>query len=107
MLSSQPMNSSPTDIKKQVLTALEQNTRHNMLSKSLMFTTQNFFALGSPAGVMLLLKGYRITSRKECSKSGTIPNRRPLQFCYPAVENLYNIFHKVIYEYSYIPWVIM
>ncbi|KAI7854929.1 DDHD domain-containing protein [Circinella umbellata] len=94
MLSSQPMNSSSTDMKNQVLAALEQNTNHDMLSKSLMFTAQNFFALGSPAGVMLLLKGYRIASRKEFLKSGTVPNRRPVQFCYPAVENLYNIFHK-------------
>ncbi|KAI9499448.1 DDHD domain-containing protein [Zychaea mexicana] len=107
MLSMQPANTSPADLKNQVLAALEQdrksttsNNNNNssssssVSSTSLLFNTQNFFSLGSPAGVMMLLKGYRIASRKNIPNTAQFPSRGPVQFCYPAVENLYNIFHK-------------
>ncbi|CAO3611549.1 unnamed protein product [Mucor hiemalis] len=63
---------------------------------------QNFFAAGSPLGVILLLRGFKIASRKSLGHSSahTIlsdvksPSRTSINLCYPAVENLYNIFHK-------------
>ena len=64
---------------------------------------QNFFAAGSPLGVILLLRGFKIASRKSLAHSFAhtalsdvkSPSPSSINFCYPAVENLYNIFHKV------------
>ncbi|KAF9362296.1 hypothetical protein BGX34_006436 [Mortierella sp. NVP85] len=56
------------------------------------FPVSNFFALGSPIGLFLLLKGCKLGARLSDSsvtgESATIPCFRP------AVENLYNIFHR-------------
>lgn len=66
----------------------------------LVFPVQNFFAAGSPLGVILLLRGFKIASRKSLTDAHTAlsdvksPSPTSINFCYPAVENLYNIFHK-------------
>ncbi|KAG0175291.1 hypothetical protein DFQ28_008238, partial [Apophysomyces sp. BC1034] len=68
------------------------------------FAVQNFFALGSPLGIILLLRGFKIASRK-CLAASNRPNPNsllgelsingsPVSYCYPAVEHMYNIFHK-------------
>lgn len=67
----------------------------------LLFPVQNFFAAGSPLGVILLLRGFKIASRKTLGHTNSAlsdmksPSPTSINFCYPAVENLYNIFHKV------------
>ncbi|KAI9271054.1 DDHD domain-containing protein [Helicostylum pulchrum] len=68
----------------------------------LLFPVQNFFAAGSPLGVILLLRGFKIASRKSLGQASVksalsdvkSPSPSSINFCYPAVENLYNIFHK-------------
>jgi hypothetical protein len=72
-------------------------------SSNLQFPVQNFFAVGSPLGFMLLLKGCKISSRKllagdsnklsSAISMSTSPSS-PIPLCYPAVENLYNIFKQ-------------
>ncbi|KAI9317102.1 DDHD domain-containing protein [Dichotomocladium elegans] len=73
-------------------------------SPALLFPVKNFFALGSPLGVILLLRGYKIAPRK--CLDGASPGKQindfgdmtstssTVSYCYPAVENLYNVFHK-------------
>ncbi|KAI8581099.1 hypothetical protein K450DRAFT_234642 [Umbelopsis ramanniana AG] len=72
-------------------------------SSYLHFPVQNFFAVGSPLGFMLLLKGCKISSRKLLAgdlnmSSSTISmsanSSSPIPLCYPAVGNLYNIFKQ-------------
>ncbi|CAO3614214.1 unnamed protein product [Cunninghamella blakesleeana] len=65
------------------------------------FKVQNFFAVGSPLGIILLLKGFKIDSRKSLASSSnrvyadvSSSSHSPIPICYPNVENLYNIFHK-------------
>ncbi|KAI8338230.1 DDHD domain-containing protein [Chlamydoabsidia padenii] len=65
------------------------------------FSVQNFFAVGSPLGIILLLKGFKIGSRKSLTSSSnrsfadvSSTSASPIPVCYPAIENLYNIFHK-------------
>lgn len=66
----------------------------------LLFPVQNFFAAGSPLGVILLLRGFKIASRKTLTHTQNVfsdiksPSPTSINFCYPAVDNLYNIFHK-------------
>ncbi|CEP16091.1 hypothetical protein [Parasitella parasitica] len=66
----------------------------------LVFPVQNFFAAGSPLGVILLLRGFKIASRKSLTDAQAAlsdvksPSSTSINFCYPAVDNLYNIFHK-------------
>ncbi|KAF9902954.1 hypothetical protein EC991_004330 [Linnemannia zychae] len=59
---------------------------------SLDFPVTNFFALGSPIGLFLLLKGCKLGARLSDStntgESTAVPCFRP------AVENLYNVFHR-------------
>ena len=61
--------------------------------------------MGSPLGVILLLRGYKIAPR-ECLDADQLDgkaanfgdmshSRSTISFCYPATANLYNIFHKV------------
>lgn len=63
---------------------------HNPVS--LDFPVTNFFALGSPIGLFLLLKGCKLGARLSDStatgESTAVPCFRP------AVENLYNVFHR-------------
>ncbi|KAI1315911.1 hypothetical protein EDD11_000225 [Mortierella claussenii] len=56
------------------------------------FPVSNFFALGSPIGLFLLLKGCKLGARlSDASTTG----ESTLAPCFrPAVENLYNIFHR-------------
>jgi hypothetical protein len=68
----------------------------------LQFPVQNFFAVGSPLGFMLLLKGCKIASRKfltggenaSASAISISASSSPIPLCYPAVDNLYNIFKQ-------------
>lgn len=91
MLSLQPVTPPPD--KASMLAALKQPDLLKQYQKSnaLLFTAENFFGLGSPAGVMLLVKGTRVASRKSKSFRG----QESSQCCYPAVNNLYNIFNRV------------
>lgn len=68
------------------------------------FPVKNFFAVGSPLGMILLLRSYKIVSRKALT-TNTAPNhvntsssnKTPsslVSFVYPAADNIYNIFHK-------------
>ncbi|EIE77626.1 hypothetical protein G6F46_012037 [Rhizopus delemar] len=68
------------------------------------FPVRNFFAVGSPLGMILLLRSYKIVSRKALT-TNTAPNhvntpssnKTPsslVSFVYPAADNIYNIFHK-------------
>ncbi|KAG1150853.1 hypothetical protein G6F37_001601 [Rhizopus arrhizus] len=88
----------PTDSSEEI--------RPNMNEKSklppLLFPVENFFAAGSPLGVILLLRGFKIASRKsldpayinQALSDMKSPSSTSINFCYPAVDNLYNIFHK-------------
>lgn len=74
------------------------------------FAVQNFFAVGSPLGIILLLKGFKIGSRKALASSShrsfadvSSTSASPIPICYPAIENLYNIFHKVNHRALRIP----
>ncbi|KAF7727293.1 hypothetical protein EC973_007809 [Apophysomyces ossiformis] len=102
MLTSQPL------VQPQENRAISPMPDHPVNDKRcppLLFPVQNFFAVGSPLGVMLLLRGYKIASRKSIGTASQLPSyssladlpsshSTPISFCYPAVENLYNIFHK-------------
>jgi hypothetical protein len=81
-------------------------------SVKLDFEVANFFAVGSPIGLFLLLKGLKVASRKDRTQHNfnqtlagvalemgagmNVPlDRSPIiPSCYPAVKNLYNIFHN-------------
>ncbi|KAF9100518.1 hypothetical protein BGX29_006517 [Mortierella sp. GBA35] len=63
---------------------------HNPVS--LDFPVTNFFALGSPIGLFLLLKGCKLGAR--LSDSTTTGESTLVPCVRPAVENLYNIFHR-------------
>ncbi|CAG8462337.1 9347_t:CDS:10 [Ambispora gerdemannii] len=89
----------------------EMQQFHERLVK-LDFPVANFFALGSPIGLFLMLKGLKIGSRsnqlqhklKEMisgDHSDSSPDEIPelkssssIPLCYPAVRNIYNIFHR-------------
>ncbi|KAG0347969.1 hypothetical protein BG004_006447 [Podila humilis] len=59
---------------------------------SLDFAVTNFFALGSPIGLFLLLKGCKLGARLSDSSTTGESTLNP---CFrPAVDNLYNIFHR-------------
>jgi hypothetical protein len=97
MLTLQPMTTAPID---------EHPIPNNNDSRKLpplLFPVQNFFAAGSPLGVILLLRGFKIASRKSLGHASAhavlsdvkSPSPSSINLCYPAVDNLYNIFHKV------------
>jgi hypothetical protein len=69
---------------------------------------ENFFAVGSPLGIILLLRGFKISSRNALAQGGMSEweqsspallngnhGNTPISYYYPAVQNLYNIFHNV------------
>lgn len=58
------------------------------------FPVKNFFAIGSPLGMLLLLRGEKVVSRKNLEKPIDNSNNDDVTFVYPAVDNMYNIFHK-------------
>ncbi|KAG0214933.1 hypothetical protein BGX28_001139 [Mortierella sp. GBA30] len=82
----QPVPSSPVYEK---FISFDQGT-HNPVS--LDFAVTNFFALGSPIGLFLLLKGCKLGAR--LSESSTTGESTVEPCVRPAVENLYNIFHR-------------
>ncbi|KAI8368473.1 DDHD domain-containing protein [Blakeslea trispora] len=62
---------------------------------SLSFPVKNFFAIGSPLGMILLLKGNKIVSRKSSESTPLLgDSKNTVTFVYPAVDSVYNIFHK-------------
>ncbi|CAG8443107.1 822_t:CDS:10 [Ambispora leptoticha] len=89
----------------------EMQQLHERLVK-LDFPVANFFALGSPIGLFLMLKGLKIGSRRSQllnrlremisgdhlnNDSDEIPELKSVSsipLCYPAVRNIYNIFHR-------------
>ncbi|KAF9571221.1 hypothetical protein EC968_000817 [Mortierella alpina] len=82
----QPIPSSPVYEK---FISFDQGT-HNTVS--LDFPVTNFFALGSPIGLFLLLKGCKLGARLS---DASITGESTVEPCVrPAVENLYNIFHR-------------
>ncbi|KAF9989060.1 hypothetical protein BGZ75_007742 [Mortierella antarctica] len=82
----QPIPSSPVYEK---FISFDQGT-HNTVS--LEFPVTNFFALGSPIGLFLLLKGCKLGARLS---DASITGESTAEPCVrPAVENLYNIFHR-------------
>ncbi|CAI2162863.1 3987_t:CDS:10 [Funneliformis geosporum] len=66
------------------------------------FPVWNFFAAGSPIGLFLMLKGLKVGSRKylvDPENGGESNNKKfmastSIPYCYPAVKNIYNIFHR-------------
>ncbi|KAI7870846.1 DDHD domain-containing protein [Spinellus fusiger] len=96
MLTMQPMSPQENQITKPGDIAANEKKKIQLA-----FPVQNFFAVGSPLAVILLLRGYKIGSRKSLGSqlypSFTEYSSTPSQHishCYPAVDNLYNIFHK-------------
>ena len=110
ILSTQPMTSLETSFAKSK-DKLPLPTERKI--PSLSFKVDNFFAVGSPLGLFLLLRGFKISSRKALINgsitdwSETSANmlndhqhnhqqqNHSITYYYPAVENLYNIFHRV------------
>ncbi|KAG0052492.1 hypothetical protein BGZ83_002522 [Gryganskiella cystojenkinii] len=82
----QPIPSSPVYEK---FISFDQGTLNPV---SLEFPVTNFFALGSPIGLFLLLKGCKLGARlSDASTTG----ESTAQPCFrPAVDNVYNIFHR-------------
>ncbi|CAG8442980.1 17971_t:CDS:10 [Funneliformis caledonium] len=69
------------------------------------FPVWNFFAAGSPIGLFLMLKGLKVGSRKYLvnpkngDESNEVDHKKfkastSIPYCYPAVKNIYNIFHR-------------
>ncbi|RIA99480.1 DDHD domain-containing protein [Glomus cerebriforme] len=66
------------------------------------FSVWNFFAVGSPIGLFLMLKGLKIGSRKylvdtendEKTNGANNIKSKTVAYCYPAAKNIYNIFHR-------------
>ncbi|CAO3623533.1 unnamed protein product [Cunninghamella blakesleeana] len=109
ILSTQPMTSLETSLAKSK-DKLPLPTEKKI--PSLSFKVDNFFAVGSPLGLFLLLRGFKISSRKALAQ-GSITDwnetsanmlndhhhqhhhhQHSIPYYYPAVENLYNIFHR-------------
>ncbi|KAG2231733.1 hypothetical protein INT48_003588, partial [Thamnidium elegans] len=71
-------------------------------SATLDFPIKNFFAIGSPLGMIMVLRGHKMVSRKTLEHSSSVNNTphtyddksAPVSFVYPATDNIYNIFHK-------------
>lgn len=72
-------------------------------SATLDFPVKNFFAIGSPLGMIMILRGHKMVSRKTLENAATASNNTlpafldksaPVSFVYPATDNIYNIFHK-------------
>ncbi|KAI8370045.1 DDHD domain-containing protein [Choanephora cucurbitarum] len=62
---------------------------------SLSFPVKNFFAIGSPLGMILLLRSNKIVSRRALENATPLDNNKgAVTFVYPAVDSIYNIFHK-------------
>jgi hypothetical protein len=62
---------------------------------TLNFPVKNYFALGSPLGMIMLLRGNKMISRKTLTEPPPKQNDdNPVSFVYPAADNIYNIFHK-------------
>ncbi|KAI8976087.1 DDHD domain-containing protein [Pilobolus umbonatus] len=67
----------------------------------LLFPIKNFFAIGSPLGMIMLLRSNKMVSRKALDPSkqhlASIGSNNPsnaVSFVYPAADHVYNIFHK-------------
>jgi hypothetical protein len=81
--------------------ATNENHQHSV---KLDFDVTNFFAAGSPIGLFLLLKGLKVASRKDhinnnfkqtlASAAFEMGADSIIPLCYPAVKNIYNIFHN-------------
>ena len=59
------------------------------------FNVHNFFSVGSPVGLLLLIKGSKVASRKMLAQDQLYldsPSANPV--CYPDCENIYNIFYR-------------
>ncbi|KAL0091653.1 DDHD domain-containing protein [Phycomyces blakesleeanus] len=100
MLTMQPMSVQETNSAS--LKPTESAAVVDKKKVQLKFPVQNFFAVGSPLAVILLLRGFKIGSRKSLSNTqnyssyadiSSIPSSH-ISHCYPAIDNLYNIFHK-------------
>jgi hypothetical protein len=82
---------------------------------SLDFPVKNYFAIGSPLGMIMILRGHKMISRKALKTANShinssknsqnstssshnadnySDNSAPVSFVYPAADNIYNIFHK-------------
>lgn len=70
----------------------EQISIKKPLAATLDFPVKNFFAIGSPLGVLLLLRGEKVVSRR--SLPHNMQQSNDVTFVYPAVDKIYNIFHK-------------
>ncbi|RCH86290.1 hypothetical protein CU098_008070 [Rhizopus stolonifer] len=75
----------------------------------LLFPVQNFFAAGSPLGVILLLRGFKIASRKSLNQTDAhialsdvkSPSPRAINLCYPASDPVaYRIEPLIARHYS-------
>ncbi|KAI8968333.1 DDHD domain-containing protein [Mycotypha africana] len=115
ILCAQPFTSQPT-------TKGGRRPSTTDLHDGLDFPVKNFFALGSPLGMMLLLRSNKIISRQQLEQSPPRTTNKKLgffkssttspsshdyhknnnknshhnniSFVYPAIDNMYNIFHK-------------
>lgn len=106
ILSTQPMNLAYESRTRSMLEDHNLPSGGDKKTPSLLFPVENFFAVGSPLGVILLLRGYKVASRKSLEANSDTSVIGPsnygdmsssdssISFCYPAVNNLYNVFHK-------------
>ncbi|OZJ06976.1 hypothetical protein BZG36_00059 [Bifiguratus adelaidae] len=90
VVSSQPF----TQTEKETISHLSKYNPECQNPPILDFPVTNFFAIGSPIGLLLLLKGNKITSRALLAKDAASEDQTSIPQCYPAITNLYNIFHK-------------
>lgn len=73
---------------------------------SLDFPVKNYFAIGSPLGMIMILRGHKMVSRKTLESNNAAATTTstdhntfsdktaPISFVYPAADNIYNIFHN-------------
>ncbi|KAI8065179.1 DDHD domain-containing protein [Gongronella butleri] len=104
VLSNQPFSAKEAATLKETDQALLQAVEQKK-TPPLMFPVDNFFAVGSPLGIILLLRGFKIASRQVLNKdastafdweksSASLMDQHHISYYYPAVKHFYNIFHR-------------
>ncbi|ORX55646.1 DDHD-domain-containing protein [Hesseltinella vesiculosa] len=104
ILSTQPFtDQEAATLKETQQAAMAAQSADHKHAPALQFPVDNFFAVGSPLGVLLLLRGFKIMSRQVLAKdakmhwdksSASLLDQQHVSYYYPAVNNLYNIFHR-------------
>ncbi|KAI7895978.1 DDHD domain-containing protein [Mucor mucedo] len=93
ILSAQPFTGAQLSNVKNAAIITEKKT------DTLDFPVKNYFAIGSPQGMIMILRGHKMVSRKTLASTPIdhhtySEKAAPVSFIYPAADNIYNIFHK-------------